>query len=385
MSKVSIIGQGYVGFPLAMAALNAGHVVVGVDSNKSRVSELNSEELISAHLLSDFQNNYKATVDVSEIRDSEIVILCLPTPLDEEGRPDHTILIDAAKSLTHYVSPGAMLINESTVEPGFNREVLAQIFSESQFDLAFSPERIDPGNVTWRLENTPKLVAGLSLTAATRAFNFYKTFNENVILCSSLEIAETAKLLENSFRLINISFINEFNRFCREIGIDIFEVIQAAATKPFGFTAFSPSIGIGGHCIPIDPKYLSEKSKRLGVPFTSIENALKINGENPFYYADQAEKLLNGLSGKQILLVGLAYKPGVVDLRESASVILLNELRRRGAKVLWHDKLIREWNSESPTPITGFYDLVIISSKPSQADLVNLEAKFVWDLSGPKT
>jgi UDP-N-acetyl-D-glucosamine dehydrogenase len=384
IKKVAVVGQGYVGFPLAVAAASAGYEVIGIDSNESLIEGLEEswQQLLKAKgSLNNQLGNYQATTDVATISECEIVILCLPTPLDHKGNPDHSIVINAAYSLKNFLKPKSLLINESTVEPGFNLSKLAPIFSELEVDVAFSPERIDPGNKEWNLTNTPKLVAGMSEKACQRALEFYETFVEVVIRCSSIQVAESAKLLENSFRLVNISFINEFSRFCDAMNLNIHEVIEAASTKPYGFTKFSPSIGIGGHCIPVDPKYLSEKSRQIGVPLAMVEQALLTNNSNPKYYADKISSALGGLKQKRILLVGISYKKGTKDLRESAAVKLVNLLRERSAEVHWHDPVVATWNTEISSPIDGEYDLVLINHKYSDFDIARLNTTIVWDLS----
>jgi len=237
------------------------------------------------------------------------------------------------------------------------------------FDLAYSPERIDPANKTWNITNTPKLVAGLTEAAAQRAVAFYQSFVESVTLGSSLEVIETAKLLENSFRLVNISFINEIAQFCAVMKIDVREVIAASATKPYGFMPFFPSAGIGGHCIPVDPKYLSYKATEMGVPSRFIDLAHEINVSLPAFFLGVATGMLGNLKEKKILVVGLAYKPDVSDTRESPAKALITSLRQAGATVTWHDDLVKEWNNENSTPITDSHDLAILVNPHSHCDL----------------
>jgi UDP-N-acetyl-D-glucosamine dehydrogenase len=381
--KVAIIGQGYVGFPLAMAASRAGHQVVGIDSNITLVDELkrnwiNGQQSLFSEIVTNVQ--YEVTSDLSEVSRAEVVILCLPTPLNEYDKPDHSIIVNAARSLREYLSPGSLLINESTVEPGFNRGMLSPIFDNLDLDIAFSPERIDPGNNKWNLINTPKLVSGLSDKSFMRAMKFYQTFIDRVIPCNSVELAESAKLLENSYRLLNISFINEFAQYCDAMNLNVREVIEAASTKPYGFTAFSPSIGVGGHCIPVDPRYLAEKSREIGRPITMLERALDVNKENAQYYVEKASTLLGGLEGKGILIVGIGYKANVKDVRESAPIRLISLLRRSGANVLWNDEIVKSWNGECSSPISGSYDLVILTNEENLEEMSNLSARYVWDL-----
>ena len=253
--KITIIGQGYVGLPLAIAAAQVGHQVVGIDINVQLVGNLNrgisplrdiSDEAILEALTS---GSYRAADNFQPVSEAEIIVICLPTPLDAEHSPDISILIEAVNQLTPYLKPNVLVINESTVAPGTTREVIFEILKNADvpFDLAFSPERIDPANTNWNVTNTPKLVAGFTENAAKRAFDFYKSFVDTVTVGSSLEVIEMAKLLENSFRLINISFINEIAKICSTMKVDVREVIQAASSKPYGFMPFFPSAGVGGH------------------------------------------------------------------------------------------------------------------------------------------
>jgi UDP-N-acetyl-D-glucosamine dehydrogenase len=267
---------------------------------------------------------------------------------------------------------------ESTIEPGTCRNILLPILLEESglklgdFELAYSPERIDPTSKKWCITNTPKLVAGLTEISTNRARDFYGKFIELITICSSLEIAETAKLLENSFRLVNISFINELAIFCQKIGIDISEVISAAATKPYGFMPFYPSIGVGGHCIPVDPIYLANAAKAVGAPSRFIELADQINQEMPGYFVGRAEEKLGGLKAKKVLVVGVSYKPNVADVRESPVKALITGLKQKGAQVFWHDDLVKEWNGEKSVTLSSDFDLAIIATPHDYIDLTKL-------------
>jgi UDP-N-acetyl-D-glucosamine dehydrogenase len=270
------------------------------------------------------------------------------------------------------------VIIESTIEPGTCRNVLLPILAnksglnQSQFEMAYSPERIDPTNKDWSITNTPKLVAGLTESAARSAKFFYEKFIKSIIVCSSLEIAETAKLLENSFRLVNISFINEISIFCQKIGLDVSEVIKVASTKPYGFMAFYPSIGVGGHCIPVDPIYLANAAKDVGAPSRFIELADKINLEMPSYFVGRAEEKLGGLFSKKILVVGVSYKPNVADVRESPVEALITGLKQKGAHVSWHDDLVKERNGEKSVALSNDFDLAILATPHDYLDLTKL-------------
>ena len=238
--------------------------------------------------------------------------------------------------------------------------------------VAFSPERTDPANLLWHLKNTPKLVAGLNEFSTILACDFYSEFVDNVVVCDSLEIAETAKLLENTFRLINISFVNELAKFCDKAGIDILSVIEAAKTKPYGFMPFYPSLGVGGHCIPVDPIYLSVKADEVGSPISMLKTAHKINLDRPKYFVSRARDILGDFKGRKILIVGIAYKPNVSDVRESPAEKLILELRNEGASVAWHDDLVKDWQDEKSVPLGKGFDLAILATPHDYLDLTKL-------------
>ena len=382
--KVSVVGQGYVGLPLALAAAKMDYSVVGIDTDKRRVDNLqkgisNIEDIDTDELKIFLQNeSYVPIGNFISIKDSKIVLICVPTPLSEDGNPDLTFLLNATTEVGKYLKKGSLVIIESTVATGTTREVLLPILikesglSSVDILLAFSPERIDPLNQKWNISNTPKIVAGFTNEACELAFGFYSKFIEKVVRCDSLEVAETAKLLENAFRFINISFINEMSIYCSKFGIEINDVIQAAATKPYGFLPFYPSIGIGGHCIPVDPIYLSKKAQEIGAPLQFIELAQRVNLELPDLFVKKAETLLGGLNGKRILIVGVSYKSNIADTRESPVKPLLGKLREQNAKVFWHDELVKEWDDEKSVPITSDYDLAIIATPHDYLDLSKL-------------
>ena len=234
--------------------------------------------------------------------------------------------------------------------------------SRDEFLIEYSPERIDPLNYKWNIENTPKLVAGLNESSVNKAVEFYSSFIEKVEICSSLEVAETAKLLENSFRFINISFINEISMFCQKLGIDILDVINAASSKPYGFMPFYPSIGVGGHCIPVDPLYLTNMAREIGAPTRFIDLADQINQELPDHFVRRAEEKIGGLKGKKILIIGVSYKPNVADVRETPVEALIAGVKNKGAEVFWHDDLVKEWNGEKSVALSSDFDLAIIAT-----------------------
>jgi UDP-N-acetyl-D-glucosamine dehydrogenase len=306
-------------------------------------------------------------------------LICVPTPLDIDQKPDLSALTEATTVVGQYLKRGALVIIESTIEPGTCRDIILPILVGAsglqvhEFQLAYSPERIDPANKVWRIKNTPKLVAGIDDFATHKATQFYSKFIDYVVSCSSIEIAETAKLLENSFRLINISLINEIAMFCNEMKIDINEVISAAASKPYGFMPFYPGIGAGGHCIPVDPMYLSNKARRIGASTKLIDLAQQINREMPIYFANRVERQLGEISGKKILIVGISYKPNISDIRESSVLRLILELTKRGANVSWHDDLVREWNGQTSVPLSEDFDLAIIATPHDYLNLTKLK------------
>ena len=370
--KIAVVGQGYVGLPLAVAAAGAGHNVLGIDSNGARVGLLNGgvspvEDISDAAIASLIsEGKYSASRDFDDCKSADVIAICVPTPLTADKKPDLSALVSATTSVGANLKKGALVIVESTVEPGTTRDVVLPILvkesgmDSSEFMLAFSPERIDPANQKFTIANTPKLVAGLNDAALEAAASFYSGFVGEVCKCSTLEVAETAKLLENSFRLINISFINEIADICEVMGVDVNEVIKAAATKPYGFMPFFPSAGVGGHCIPIDPLYLSHKAKSVGAPSSFIDLAQKINDERPAHFVSKASSLLGGLAGKKVLVVGVAYKANVADVRESAAEPLIEGLRKAGAVVSWHDPLVGKWRGESSVELSDGFDLALL-------------------------
>ena len=388
--KISIVGQGYVGLPLAIAASSVGHNVTGIDLNPVLIEKLQSG-LSPIGDLSDHEiaqalasNNYTATSSFNSVAQSEIVIICVPTPLNDYRTPDYQFVLSATASIAEHLQPGTLVINESTVSPGDTRKLVGKALDKSGviYELAYSPERIDPANKKWGVKNTPKLVSGLTQSASTRAQKFYETFISSVIAGTSLEVVEAAKLLENSFRFINISFINEFAQFCEVMQIDVREVISAASTKPYGFLPFHPGIGVGGHCIPVDPAYLAAKAREVGAPTKFIDLANQVNLSLASYFVGRASLLIGGIKNKKLLVVGIAYKPDVADMRESSVIELIKELRSEGARVYWHDDLVGEWNGEKSHPLNTNFDLVIIANPHSNTNLAQLSSIPILDTRG---
>ena len=327
-STVGIVGQGYVGLPLALAACKAGNRVYGIDNDRYLVELLNSgksriEDISDFDILEQINSKrYEATLDFARLSECEVKIICVPTPL-ANSKPDLSFLIEAVKKVGKYLNEKDLVLIESTIEPGTTRNLVIPLLEKESglkkedFYVVFSPERIDPTNSVWNLSNTTKLVAGMTPEATRIASNFYSLFINSIVECESFEVAETAKLLENTFRLVNISFINEISMFCHKLGIDVNQVIKAAASKPYGFMAFYPSIGVGCHCIPVDPIYLARKANEIGAPTQFIDLADQVNQEMPTYYVGRAEEILGELKGKKILVIGVSYKPNIADVRET--------------------------------------------------------------------
>jgi UDP-N-acetyl-D-glucosamine dehydrogenase len=384
ISQIAIIGQGYVGLPLALAACEAGYTVIGVDSDANKIEKLQSGktgiEEVDSTKISNFLSSgkFKPVIDYKEVRNSSVILICVPTPLFENDLSDLSAVESAAKEVAKHLSKNSLVIMESTVAPGTTRDFLVPLLEQGSglnkedFHVAFSPERIDPLNKNWNVKNTPKIVAGLTEKSKEMAINFYSKFIDTVIPVESLEVAETAKLLENSFRLINISFINEVSIFCQKLNIDVNQVIKAASSKPYGFMPFYPSIGVGGHCIPVDPVYLANKANEIGVETRFIDLAVKINKEMPGYFVDRAEEKLGSLQGKKLLIIGVSYKPNIADVRETPVEELIKGLVRRGAEISWHDDLVKEWNGKKSVALSNNFDLAILATPHDYLDLKKL-------------
>ena len=353
--KVAIIGQGYVGSALGIAARKSGHDVLGIEIDEKRRSELASSI------------GYPVSADYSSVQGSDVVVIAVPTPLNEKREPDLTFLESACKSLAAVLKSSVLVVNESTSYPGTLRNVIAPILGDVHL-YAAAPERIDPANEKWGIENTPRLVSGLSSEATSKALDFYRSFCEEVVAVSTPEVAEAAKLFENTFRQVNIALVNEFAQIAQALGISTFETLGAAATKPYGFMPFLPSIGVGGHCIPVDPSYLSFAAEKVGVEASFINLANNVNASMPEYLAARISELLGGsVSGKTIQVAGISYKAGVADTRESPALKLISLLRGAGAKVSWHDQVVGEWNGESSTPLSSV-DLGVIATAHEGVD-----------------
>ena len=368
-AKVVILGLGYVGLPLATIFAEAGFNVVGVEPDQVKVDKLKKREsyvqdVPSEKLARLMQDGYlSATTDFSVMAQADAVSICVPTPLRKTGDPDLSYILVATDQVAKYMHPGVVVVLESTTYPGTTREILLPKLTENSglevgedFFLAFSPERVDPGREDWTTYNTPKVIGGITEACSEMASLWYQQALETVVPVSSAESAEMAKLLENTFRMINIGLVNEMAIMCDRLGLDVWEIIDAAATKPFGFMKFTPGPGLGGHCIPIDPLYLSWKLRALNYTARFIELASEINTGMPRYVISKVQDALNDkglpLNGSQILVIGAAYKPDVDDIRESPSLDIIGLLRQKGAQVSYHDPYIprithEDWNLES--------------------------------------
>ena len=379
--KVAIVGQGYVGLPLAMAVASAGYRVIGYDSDPVVIEKINKSNRIV--------ENYLPSNDLKDIQKCDIYIIAVPTPLDKKNIPDLTYLVKASEIIAKAAKDNALIINESTSFPGTLREIVELTISRlnsSSLLYAAAPERIDPANTQWSIKNTPRVIAGLTDAATEKAFEFYKSFCDHVQKVSSPEVAEASKLFENTFRQVNIALVNEFAQIAEKFGISANEVINAASTKPFGFMKFTPSLGVGGHCIPIDPIYLEQKAESLGIIATFIKQATTVNQNMPLYIVSRLEKILgNDLKDKKICIVGISYKKDVADLRQSPSIKLWKELERRGCVVTFHDEIVKSFNkSHSVALDKSAFDLAVVGVRHTGLDIDKLKscATYLFDCTG---
>jgi UDP-N-acetyl-D-glucosamine dehydrogenase len=393
--KVVVIGQGYVGLPLAMAIAEAGHEVIGFDLNQDIVKRLNSGsshiEDVSDTTLKNLLDNskFRASFDPSDFSDSEIAIIAVPTPLDEKRKPDVSFVESASETLGKNLARNTLIINESTSYPG--TLIVPAVERSSPKGIAhlfaISPERVDPGNANWKIKNTPRLFAGLTGEAGKQTKSFYSSFCDTVIELTSPEAAEAAKLFENTFRQVNIALVNEFSLICQKLGINVHEVLEGAASKPYGFMKFSPGIGVGGHCIPVDPTFLSFAANKVGADARFIDLANEVNFEMPKkIVAEISRKRIEKIEGKKILVVGISYKSNIADVRESPTLRLISELRDKGNEVFWHDPLVKAWNGEKSHNLTDIskMDFTIVSilhDVINQESIINSETD-VYDLTG---
>ena len=392
--KVSIIGQGYVGLTISVFAAHH-HTVVGFDTNPGVVDALNAgkshiEGVESADLVRHIAKaSYRATTNAVEIAGSNVVVIAVPTPLTKDRKPDLAFVEAACKTIGENLKTQALIINESTSFPGTVRNLIKPLIEKHSDGAlkhlyAVSPERVDPGRSDWNQKNTPRLYAGLTPEASAAVREFYSTFCDNLVEVSSPEVAESAKLFENTFRQVNIALVNEFAQIAHALGISVYETLDAAATKPYGFMKFMPSAGVGGHCIPVDPSYLADTAARVGVPATFIERANEVNLEMAKYVVGRVTADNDGsLKGKAVQVVGVAYKPNVADVRETPAEPVIEELKAAGAIVTWSDDLVSNWMGEKSTDLGGA-DITLVVTLHAVTDpaAVLKSAPYVIDTTG---
>ncbi len=357
-----VIGLGYVGLPLSVEAGRSGLKVIGFDVNEEVVAGVNAgrshiQDLTDADVASlREQGLLEATTDMSRLAECDAVSICVPTPLSKTRDPDVSYIIAASEAVAAALRPGQLIVLESTTYPGTTREVMQPTLERTglvageDFHLCFSPERVDPGNETWTTKNTPKVIGGLTAACSDAGAAFYERFIDTVVRVSSTEAAELTKILENTFRAVNIALVNELAIIADLLGVDVWEVIDAAATKPFGFMRFTPGPGLGGHCIPVDPHYLAWKMRTLNYKTRFIDLASEINAEMPIFVVDKVREVLNrkqrAVNGSRIVLLGVAYKRDVDDVRESPALDVLKLLESDGADVVYHDPYVPEWRED---------------------------------------
>jgi UDP-N-acetyl-D-glucosamine dehydrogenase len=392
--KITIIGQGYVGLTISAFAAKH-HQVVGFDLNSAVVAQLNKgishiEGVDSADIQQAIAaGNYRATTDGADIAGSEIVVIAVPTPLDKDRKPDLTYIDSACKVIAENLEAAALIINESTSFPGTIRNYIKPAIEKYsmqklEHQYAISPERVDPGREGFNQKNTPRLYAGLTPEATARTREFYSTFCDNLVEVSSPEVAEAAKLFENTFRQVNIALVNELAQISHALGIDVRETLDAAGTKPYGFMKFAPSAGVGGHCIPVDPSYLADVAEKAGVTATFIQRANEVNLEMPRYIAQRVAKDNGGsLKGKSVVVVGVAYKPNVADTRETPAELLIDALEDLGAQVSWSDPVVGSWHGKESVAL-GSAEIAVVVTKHdvvSAAEILK-SAPYVFDTTG---
>ncbi len=354
--RIGIVGLGYVGLPLSVAFADAGHDVVGIDTDQRRVAALSAGESYIEDVASDrlaaVGDRFQASTRYADLAQCEAVIMAVPTPLTRNREPDLGPLVASGQALASVLQQGQLVVLESTTYPGTTRERLAPLLEESglaagrEFNLAFSPERIDPGRTDFTLRNTPKVVGGLTSECLERAVALYEEVCDEVIRVGTPEVAELTKLLENVFRSVNIALVNELAMLCDRMQIDVWEVVEAAATKPYGFMSFKPGPGMGGHCLPVDPFYLAWRAREFGQPTEFVELAGEVNQAMPYFCAEKIAHALNdrekSVKGSRIAILGVSYKPGVGDMRESPSIKIMRLLSERGAELVYHDEFVAE-------------------------------------------
>jgi len=392
--KVAVIGQGYVGLTISAFA-GEFFEVVGFDNNSKIVDQLNKGiSHIEGVQSSTLQNwikagRYFATVNGADISNVDLVVIAVPTPLTGDRKPDLGFIEAACKTVGENIKKPVLVINESTSFPGTLRKYIKPAIEKySKIPIehlyAISPERVDPGRGDFNQKNTPRLYAGLTAEASEMTRTFYSKFCEELVEVSSPEVAEAAKLFENTFRQVNIALVNEFAQIAHSLGISVYETLDAANTKPYGFMKFTPSAGVGGHCIPVDPTYLAAVAEEHGAPATFIRRANEVNLEMSKYVVDRVQADNGGsLQGKSVLVVGVAYKPNVADVRETAAELVIEHLRERGAVVSWHDDVVGSWKDEKSSPLTGA-DIAVVVTKHDDVKEQDIlaSAPYVFDTTG---
>jgi UDP-N-acetyl-D-glucosamine dehydrogenase len=402
-ATVGVIGLGYVGLPLAVAFAQEGCDVIAIDSDARKVAAIGAGESyvedVSSELLSAVAERVHATSRYADLKRADAVLICVPTPLSSNREPDLGPLVEATRALAGVLQAGQLVVLESTTYPGTTRERVAPLLEESglaagrDFHLAFSPERVDPGRTDFTMRNTPKVLGGLTDACAERAEQLYGLVCDEVVRVSSPEAAELTKLLENIFRSVNIALVNELAMLTDRMGIDIWEVVDAAATKPYGFMRFEPGPGMGGHCLPVDPFYLSWRAREFDMATEFIELAGKVNQQMPYHCVAKAQRALNdrGMSvkGARVAVIGVSYKPGTSDVRESPALKIISLLRELGAEVLYHDPHVPELGELAlqSTPLeqaASEADLAIVVTAHPTVDhqLLATRARLLLDLRG---
>jgi UDP-N-acetyl-D-glucosamine dehydrogenase len=382
---LAIIGQGYVGLPLAMAAVDAGWTVVGIDNFEAKVTQINSgsspvEDISDARLKEAIKKGlYKATSKFSAAAQASVITLCVPTPLDEKREPDLSLLRSAATAVAPFIGNETLVVSESTSFPGTLREIIVPVINSLKpkdsihVYYASAPERVNPGDPIWNQKNTPRLVGAVNEPSLSRALAFYESICDAAVSVSTPEVAEAAKLLENTFRLVNIALINEFTQICSSSGINVHEVIDAASSKPYGFMPFRPGVGVGGHCIPVDPLYLTWWARQNGNKADFVDSADAINREMPKYVAKRALAMVDStITNPKVLILGVAYKSGVGDVRETPASELRNYLLAQCAEVAWHDPLVPEWEGSQPVDLDWECDIAILATNQPGISLKKL-------------
>jgi UDP-N-acetyl-D-glucosamine dehydrogenase len=396
-ARVGVIGLGYVGLPLAVEFARAGFAVLGLDVSRDKVRSIREGKSyiqdVPTEVLGPMvaEGRISATTDFDELREVDAISICVPTPLSKTKDPDVSFVVAATEDVAERLRPGQLVILESTTYPGTTEELLLPILARSglevgkDFFLAFSPERVDPGNEVYGVRNTPKVVGGVTPRCTEIASRLYATTIDTVVPVSSTAAAETVKLLENTFRSVNIGLVNEIAIICDLLGVEVWEVIEAAATKPFGFMPFFPGPGLGGHCIPIDPHYLSWKLRTLNYTARFIELAGEVNGAMPQYVVRKISSALNRarkpVNGSKVMVIGVAYKPEIDDVRESPALDIIKLLKREGAEVAYHDPFVPELrlNGEAMRSVgldAEGYDCAVVSTNHSCIDYAKVVADF---------